>query len=54
MDVKSSPWWRGLFPLCFLDVDGADSEVGLESGGSGWVSPAPKRDRRLPSLRGVV
>ena len=50
MDIKSSPSWlegRAL-PLFLLDV----VEV-VDSVGSGWVSPAPKRDRRALSFRGL-
>lgn len=46
MDVKSSPVWLEdtAGPLRLLDDDGVvDEEVA-----SGWVSPAPNRDRRLP------
>ena len=50
MDVKSSPSWleRRALPLFFLGVCGV-----VDPEGSGWVSPAPKRDRRLPSFRGL-
>jgi hypothetical protein len=50
MDIRSSPSWlegRAL-PLFFLD-----GWEDVDSVGSGWVSPAPKRDRRVLSFRGL-